>query len=50
LILGRGFKYGAYRDDILATVRQKYYALPAWLPQTACYYCDRYFPEQPCIR
>ena len=45
---GEGFDYPAYRAGVLAEVRRKYYALPAWLPQTACYMCDRYFPEEPC--
>jgi uncharacterized membrane protein YhaH (DUF805 family) len=49
-VQGKGFDYPAYRDGVLAPVRQKYYQLPDWLPQTACYLCDRYFPEQPCRR
>jgi hypothetical protein len=49
-VKGEGFDYPAYRDGVLAGVRQKYYALPAWLPQTACYMCDRYFPGETCRR
>ncbi|MCF8197521.1 MAG: glycosyltransferase family 39 protein [Sulfuritalea sp.] len=49
-VKGDGFDYAAYRDGVLASVRQKYYAIPAWLPQTACYMCDRYFPGQTCRR
>ena len=49
-VRGEGFDYAAYRDGVLATVRKKYYALPPWLPQTACYLCDRYFPGEPCRR
>ena len=49
-VKGEGFDYPAYRDGVLAVVRQKYYALPAWLPQTACYMCDRYFPGEACRR
>ena len=49
-VKGEGFDYRAYRDEVLAVVRQKYYALPAWLPQTACYMCDRYFPGETCRR
>ena len=45
LVLGHGFNYPRYRDNVLATVKRKYYAIPAWLPQTACYFCERYFPE-----
>jgi hypothetical protein len=48
IVLGRGFDYPVYRDEVLATIRAKYYALPAWLPQTGCYFCDRYFPGTPC--
>ena len=48
VVLGRGFDYEVYRDDVLARVRDKYYAIPAWLPQSGCYFCDRYFPGTPC--
>lgn len=50
LILGEGFDYPRYRDEVLAKVKQLYYAIPPALPQTACYFCDRYFPGQPCQR
>jgi hypothetical protein len=50
IVLGRGFDYPAYRDSVLATIRDKYYALPEWLPQTGCYFCDRYFPGTACRR
>ena len=49
-VKGEGFDYAAYRDGVLAGVRRKYYAIPAWLPQTACYMCDRYFPGEACRR
>jgi 4-amino-4-deoxy-L-arabinose transferase-like glycosyltransferase len=49
-VKGEGFDYPAYREGVLAVVRRKYYALPAWLPQTACYMCDRYFPGEACRR
>ncbi len=45
VVLGRGFNYPHYRDTVLAKVKQKYYAIPTWLPQTACYFCERYFPD-----
>lgn len=48
LVLGRGFRYAAYRDEVLTQIRQRYYAVPNWLPQTACYFCDRYFPGTAC--
>ncbi len=50
LILGQGFNYARYRDVILARIKGLYYAVPPALPQTACYFCDRYFPGQPCQR
>lgn len=50
LILGEGFDYARYRDEVLSRVKQLYYAIPPALPQTACYFCDRYFPGQPCQR
>jgi hypothetical protein len=50
LVLGRHFRYAPYRDAVLARVRERYYAVPAWLPQTGCYFCERYFPETLCRR
>lgn len=50
LIEGHGFRYPAYRDRVLDAVRQRYYALPRWLPSGPCYFCDRYFPERACHR
>jgi hypothetical protein len=49
-VKGAGFDYPAYREGVLSGVRRKYYAVPAWLPQTACYMCDRYFPGDSCRR
>ncbi|MDP3032786.1 MAG: glycosyltransferase family 39 protein [Rhodocyclaceae bacterium] len=50
VVRGRGFDYAAYRDSVLTEVRRRYYALPPWLPQTGCYFCDRYFPGKTCTR
>ncbi len=50
VVRGAAFDYAAYRDSVLAEVKRRYYALPPWLPQITCYFCDRYFPEQRCIR
>ena len=50
VIRGKGFEYARYRDTVLAEVRRRFYAVPDWLPLTGCYFCDRYFPEEPCIR
>lgn len=48
LIDGRGFRYAKYRDEVLDAVRERYYAVPRWLPGDACYFCDRYFPDRSC--
>ena len=49
-VKGEGFDYAVYREKVLASVKQKYYAIPPWLPQRACYFCDRYFPDEKCCR
>ncbi len=48
LILGRGFDYATYRDRVLARVRERYYAIPGYLPLRRCYFCERYFPDVAC--
>lgn len=48
IVLGRGFLFEAYHGQVLASVRERYYAVPRWLPQSGCYFCDRYFPGQRC--
>jgi len=50
VVRGRAFDYAAYRDSVLADVRRRYYGLPPWLPQTGCYFCDRYFQGATCTR
>lgn len=50
LTQGFGFRYEAYRDQVLDEVRQRYYAVPAWLPAGPCYFCDRYFADRACHR
>ena len=50
VVRGQGFDYARYREDILEPIRRRYYAVPTWLPGTACYFCDRYFPERSCHR
>ena len=46
-VMGQGFDFPKYRDKVLTTVRDRYYAIPPWLPQTGCYFCERYFPDKP---
>jgi len=46
LMIGDGFRYGRYRDEILALVKRQYYRLPWFLPSGACYFYDKYYPQQ----
>lgn len=48
LVVGRGFRYAAYRDRVLAEVRDRFYRIPAYLPQGACWLCSRYFGAATC--
>jgi len=48
LVLGRGFRYAAYRDQVLAVIRDRFYRGPAWLPAGHCFFCERYFGEARC--
>ncbi len=48
LVLGRGFDFPAYRDRVLAFVRDRYYRLPWYLPSGGCYLCERYFEAATC--
>lgn len=50
VVRGEGFDYASYRDTVLDAIRRQYYAVPARLPLTGCYFCDRYFPGEPCRR
>lgn len=50
VVRGQGFDFARYRDTVLAEVRRRYYAMPDWLPLRGCYFCERYFPDQPCRR
>jgi 4-amino-4-deoxy-L-arabinose transferase-like glycosyltransferase len=44
LVLGRGFDFPAYREKVLKRVLDRFYHIPAWLPQRGCDFCERYFP------
>lgn len=48
VVLGRGLRYEPYREQVLGTVRDRYYRIPALLPQGHCYYCERYFDAPQC--
>jgi DNA-binding transcriptional regulator of glucitol operon len=43
LASGYDFHYAAYRTGVLASIRQKYYRIPAFLPHAPCYFCTKYF-------
>lgn len=47
-VLGEGFDYQAYRARVLAAARERWYRVPAALPIGRCYFCERYFPGEPC--
>lgn len=43
LVFGKDFQFAAYRDGVLAPVRDRYFRIPAFLPQGGCSFCERYF-------
>ena len=46
---GTGFKYQAYRQDVLGTIFKRFYNIPAWLPMTGCPFCVRYCGQVRCV-
>jgi hypothetical protein len=48
IVLGRGFDFPAYREGALKAVRDRLYAIPRYLPQGRCYFCERYFDTPTC--
>ncbi len=48
LVLGRGFDFAVYRERVLQSVRERFYAIPWYLPQGHCYFCERYFGAPTC--
>ena len=46
LVLGQGFKYPVYHDKVLTKIRDRFYRIPASLPQRGCEFCERYFPGE----
>lgn len=46
-VLGYGFNYDNYRKFVLKPIKDKYYNIPAYLPHAPCYFCEKYFPEEP---
>jgi hypothetical protein len=47
VVLGQGFDYPRYREQVLRPLRDRYYRIPSYLPQGHCYFCERYFPDEP---
>ena len=47
LVLGQGFDYAKYREGVLRPLRDRYYRMPSYLPLRQCYFCERYFPDEP---
>lgn len=48
LVLGQAFDYPSYREQVLRPLRERYYRIPSYLPLGHCYFCERYFPDEPC--
>ena len=48
LVLGQGFDYPSYREGVLRPLRDRYYRIPSYLPMGHCFFCERYFPDEPC--
>ncbi len=48
LVLGQAFDYAKYREGVLRPLRDRYYRIPSYLPLGHCYFCERYFPDEPC--
>lgn len=42
-VVGEGFDYARYHEDVLVKVRANFYQFPAWLPKGQCAFEDKYF-------
>lgn len=45
VVLGYGFRWQPYKEQILKTIRQRYYDIPEFLPLGLCGFLERYFEE-----
>ena len=45
---GKGFRYEAYKDGVLAEINRKFYRIPTWLPMTGCRFCERLCGQTRC--
>jgi 4-amino-4-deoxy-L-arabinose transferase-like glycosyltransferase len=48
LVVGQHFDFARYRAEVLSEIRERYYRVPAYLPQGHCYFCERYFDGPIC--
>jgi hypothetical protein len=39
---GQGFRFGVYRERVLAQAAAQFHAVPAWLPMWGSPFCERY--------
>ena len=42
LLIGNGFNYALYRDEVLTKINQDYYNIPDWLPIGQCEFKEKY--------
>ena len=42
MVLGKGFKYNLYREEVLSLINEKFYKTPGWLPVGQCHLKERY--------
>ncbi len=47
LLLGDRLDFDAFRDRVLAPIRDRFYQVPEWLPMEQCFFRGRYFPDGP---
>jgi hypothetical protein len=45
---GKGFRFEAYKDGVLAEINRRFYGIPAWLPMTGCKFCERLCGQTRC--
>ncbi|MEI8218306.1 MAG: hypothetical protein WCG51_04585, partial [Elusimicrobiota bacterium] len=45
-VLGRNFKLDEYTARVLTSIRDQFYAIPAWLPYKHSDFLDKYFPAR----
>ncbi len=50
VIDGTGFRFEAYRQQVLGEIFRRYYNIPTWLPMTGCPFCERYCGQVRCPR